>query len=83
MQDCNSLTMCKGIQNGQYSAAKRHVVPKEVDPLGVDSTDEESEVTFKQSDSQEFFRSRYCELLIGKDCEKCQQCAHLQVNTKN
>ena len=59
LQDCNSLTMCKGIQNGQYSTAKRHVVPKEEDPLGVDSTDEESEITFKQSDSLEFFRSRH------------------------
>ena len=62
--------------------SKRHVVPKEVDPLGVDFTDEESEITFKQSDSLEFFRSRHGELLIGKDCEKCQQCAHLQINTK-
>ena len=68
LQDCNSLTMCKGIQNGQYSTAKRHVVPKEVDLLVADSTDEESEISFKQSDSLEFFRSRHCELLISKDC---------------
>ena len=81
LQDFNSLTMYKGLQNGQHSTSKRHVVRKEVDPLGVDSTDEESEITLEQSDSLEFFRSRHCELLIGKDCEKCQQCAHLQVNT--